>query len=175
MTTREKIIVAIMCLTIVYGAWELLGARRTGNKAPAVKSTSTGDLKSFVAEVARKLADEKSAKEHRYMIAQAGAPWTKDPFLQSANALKPSLTPQVKTPKAAPRKPAPVFVYTGYLSTGDSKLAIINGLEYAEGESLSVEDYYVRTILPNRVVIARINGPGTVQLPIVDMNSEIVN
>ena len=175
MTTREKFIVGVMCLTIVYGAYELLGARRSRNNPPALKTIAATDLRGFVAEVTEKLAGEKVAKEYQYMIAQAGAPWPKDPFLQSAEALKPSLTPPEASTAATKTELPPDLIYTGFLSMGTTKLAIINGLEYTEGEALSIDDYYIKTIFPNRVVIARIDTPGIIQLPIKEMDFEFGN
>jgi hypothetical protein len=170
MTTREKIIVSIMCLTIIYGAYELFGTRRSGTRAPAVEVDAVSDLPSFVAEITQKMAGEKAAKEYQYMITLAGTPWTKDPFLHSTEALKPNLAPVAAVAPVEEKEPPPQFVYTGYLATGSSKLAIVNGLEYTEGEALPTDGYYIKTIFPNRVVIARVNSPEIIQLPIEAMD-----
>ncbi len=175
MTKREKVIVSIMCLTIIYGAYEMLGVRRTRKAAPVVKTTPTADLKSFVAEVSQKIASDKMAEEYQYIIAKAGAPWPKDPFLQSVEPLKSSLVPKAPVSVAAGAERPPDFVYTGFLSLGKTKMAIVNGLEYTEGEALTTGRYYVKTIFPNRVIIARTDNSETIQLPIKEMDFELEN
>ncbi|MCG6536396.1 MAG: secretin and TonB N-terminal domain-containing protein, partial [Syntrophales bacterium LBB04] len=46
--------------------------------------------------------------------------------------------------------PAPKieFVYTGYLEINRKRMAIINGIEYKEGEPLDVKGYILRTVAP---------------------------
>jgi hypothetical protein len=170
MTTREKIIVGIMCLTIIYGAFELFGTRRGRSITSAVEIDAVSDLQTFVTEIAQKMAGEDAAEEYRYMMALAGSPWTKDPFLRSTEALKPNLAPVTEILPVEKTEPSPEFVYTGYLALGVSKLAIVNGLEYSEGEALPMGGYYIKTILPNRVVIARVDSPEIIQLPIKAMD-----
>ena len=121
--------------------------------------------------VTQKLVGEKLAAGHQHVIAQAGAQWSKDPFLHSAVQLKksPDERPAVQVPVASQRLPD--FTYTGFMQIGDIKLAILNGIEYARGESLNGENYYVKEIHPTRVVIGRINGPETIQLPIAEFDT----
>jgi len=165
MTTREKIIVFIMCVTIVIGAYELIFSGRTRPvTAPTAAGASSGDLKSFVAEITGKLDNEKVSMDYQHMIRQAGADWNKDPFIQSSTPLKKRLSTVGSAPKKARKTAAPRYTYSGFMQLGDTKLAIINGLEYAVGEKLPNKTHYVKTISTNRVVIARVNGDETIQI-----------
>jgi hypothetical protein len=171
MTTREKIIVGIMCLTIAYGAYDLLGSRRKQKSiSPGTMPNKTGDLKSFVADVTGKLAGEKVSKEYQYMIKQAGAQWTKDPFIHSARPLKKRLLPVNVT--QTPAKPsAPDFDYTGFMQLGTTRIAILNGMEYAEGEALPDKAYYIKSISPQRVIIGKVDSKETIQISINETDS----
>lgn len=172
MTTREKIIVGIMCLTIVYGAYELIfRSSAHSEKAPIAAGSSAGELKSFVSEITGKLDNEKVSMEHQHMIHQAGADWTKDPFIQSSAPLKKRQSPSGSALKKASKIPAPRYVYSGYMQLGQTKLAIINGMEYAVGEKLPNKVYYVKTISTKRVVIAKVNGDETIQVFITDTDA----
>lgn len=173
MTTREKIIVGVMCLTIAYGAYELFGSRKPKSKPLPSQANPLGELKNFVMEVTQKLVGEKPAKEYQHMIAQAGAQWSKDPFLHSSAPLKKSLIERVTVNKTVTAERPPDLIYTGFMQIGNAKLAILNGIEYAMGESLNVKNYYVKEIHPTRVVIGKINGLETIQLPIAEMFSGI--
>jgi len=169
MTTREKIIVGIMCLTIVYGAYELIIRGRT-RPLPALTTTSasTGDLKSFVAEITGKLANEKVTMEYQHMIRQADADWTKDPFIQSSEPLKKRLSQVGSTPKKPKKSVKPRYTYSGFIQLDDTRLAIINGIEYAVGEKLVNKAFYVKTISTNRVVLAKVNSNETIQIFITE-------
>ena len=169
MTTREKIIVGIMCLTIVYGAYELIfRGRSRPAPPPTVSGSTTRDLKSFVAEITGKLANEKVSKDYQHMIRQAGADWTKDPFIQSSAPLKKRLSAAGSAPKKPAKKAMPRYTYSGYMQLGNTKLAIINGVEYTVGEKLLNKAYYVKTISTNKVVIAKLNGAETIQIFITE-------
>ena len=57
--------------------------------------------------------------------------------------------------KEVPRVSIPDLkvTYTGFMKMGDKTFAIINGVEYAAGDSLEQGDYMVRSITPDQVVI----------------------
>ena len=169
MTIREKIIVGVMCLTIVYGAYELLGNRGSGKRerADAPKTNPLEELRGFVADVTQKMVKEKMSVEYQYMVERAGMAWVKDPFIASSALLKSEAAP--KTPAAKETKSSasvPDFVYTGFLQLGDKKLAVINGTEYTEGESLGLQGYYIKSIAPNKVVLGKVNSSESIGLNI---------
>ncbi len=171
MTTREKIIVGVMCLSIAYGAYDLLGSGGGRAKAPPSQANPMDELKQFVMEISQKLAGDKPSEDYQYMITQAGDPWPKDPFLLSSALLRKSRAAQVTVSEPQPAERTPDFIYTGYMQIEGTLLAIVNGIEYAKGESLRVEDYYIKEIHPKRVVIGKINSRETIQLPIADVDS----
>ena len=169
MTTREKIIVGIMCLAIVIGALDLIFRGRTRPRPlPTASGSSAGDLKSFVAEITGKLANEEVSMDYRHMIRQAGADWNKDPFIQSTTPLKKRLPPVGSTPKKSTRSTKPRYIYSGFMQLGETKLAIINGIEYAVGEKLLNKAYYVKTISQNMVVLAKVKGGETTRIFITE-------
>lgn len=172
MTTREKIIVGIMCLTVLYGAYDLFVYRNKPKyKASAPTSNPIIELKSFVAEVSRKLVSEKVSDDHRYMIAKSGENWTKDPFIPSIEPLRKELV-RNETPQkpSVPQSPSG-FIFTGFLEIGNKRLAVINDVEYSVGEQLDPNGLYVKSISPQYVVIGKVSGPETIQLPLKEIDS----
>jgi len=171
MTTREKIIVSLMCLTIFYGAIELLsdaGQDKARQGLPAA-TAAPEDLKAFVADISRKLITETVSPEYRYLVSRAGADWTKDPFINNSAPLS-TKAPVTKTRPAAPTPvPEVPFSYSGFLSIGDKRLAIINGMEYAVGEALLEKGFVLVDITPQHAVIVR-NGKDRLHLPLRDMD-----
>jgi hypothetical protein len=171
MTTREKIIVGMMCLTIVYGAYEVVGSRVSKGTISTVQKNPIGELKAFVAEIGSKLNQEQTTKTYAYAIEKAEAAWNKDPFIQSSRPLKKRLaaTPAIQATKSAERRSK--FIYSGFLQLGDTRMAIINGTEYAVGDALPDRSFYVKSIAPSSVVIGKVKDPETIQLPIEEFDS----
>jgi hypothetical protein len=171
MTKREKIIVGIMCLAVLYGAYDLFVYRKKPKYTATQPSANPiTELKSFVAEVTQKLINEKVSAEYSYMISQAGANWTKDPFIASVEPLKKRQTIEEAPQKEIVPPTRSGFIYTGYLELGPTKLAVINGLEYSVGESLDTNGLYVKSISPHHVVIGKVNGLETLQLPLRELD-----
>ena len=171
MTTREKIIVGIMCLTIVYGVFELTAARKSSKTPTPQVGITIDELKSFVSEVNQKLNSQHFAKEYQYMINQAGLEWDKDPFIHSSQPLQKRLASEITQRQHKPKAERANFTYSGFMQSGTTKIAIINGLEYIEGESLADKTHYVKSISPQRVAIGKVQGTETIQLPISEFDS----
>jgi hypothetical protein len=146
MTRRERVIVWIMCGTVVCGGvWsgsdylqrQVRGSRRAA-ELPAVES---------FAEAQRRLLD--AARLHhtaRWVLDQAATPWAASPFLDRVEAMRPL------------GQPVQAFVYGGYIQVGEQRFAIINGREYRIGESIAPTDFIVEAIEPDRVVLHAESG-----------------
>lgn len=120
------------------------------------------ELKKFVIGAAKNLANESISAADRYIIDQAEKVWPQDPFLQTGIPLtsepfKASATVTVQRVQMA---------YTGFLQTSDSLIAIVNGTEYETGDHLNETGYYVKRILPSRIVLGVENKPDTITLPL---------
>jgi hypothetical protein len=172
MTTREKIIVGLMCLAILYGAWELVGNRGTAKPTAPPAGNTVDQVRTFVGDLTQKMVAEKVPAEYLYLINQASDQWNKDPFILTQEPL--STERKSERTKTEPEKISarPTLEYSGYLQVGTSILAIINGMEYAVGDALTLEGYYVKSVSPRNVVIARINGTETMELPIQELIPE---
>jgi hypothetical protein len=171
MTTREKIIVGIMILTVIYGVYTLFlsGPASVTPTASGQKNESVAELQKFVIDVAQKLQKSAPSAAEHYNIEQAGRNWQKDPFLGSVAALTAELerSQPVELPKSAPEpEEKPNLRYTGFLQMGAKRMAIINGMEYEEGEMLPVSGYFIRSISPKSVVIGKIGDSKSHVLPL---------
>ena len=148
MTTREKIIVGIMILAVVYGVYTIFFA--APREEFAFKSGGDKELdalNTFVNKVAEKTKSSLS-KEKAYILQKAQADWKQDPLIQ----LLPKKTKEAE--QAQPLVLDSKMLYTGFLQMGDKRLAIINGTEYEIGDRLETDGLIIRNIQPNHVVIA---------------------
>lgn len=154
MSGRERIILGIMALALLYGAYEFLFAKAKTADAPASPEAQQSDLMAFTRTVAEGLGKSAYTEADAYAISQAAAPWLKDPFLRSVMRVRPEPdTASDATREQQLESPAVSFRYTGYLGLGNVRMAIINGSEYREGDSLEPEGYYVKSIGPRQVAI----------------------
>lgn len=158
MTTREKIIVGIMLLTVGYGAVELLLPRTKAVSTLPVQSTE--GLNAFIGKVADAVKVA-TADASVMVIQKSEAAWKQDPFMVIRKA--PAL-PAEKASAKETLRPLPTLTYSGFLEIGSKRLAIINGIEYEAGDKLSVGGVTIKTVLPNKVIMT--SSQGEIVLPL---------
>lgn len=158
MSKREKILVGLMVLAVVYGlyVWFL----PTPHQAATVNDDNEQKaLNAFIMKVAEKTTTGLS-KNMAYVLQKAETKWQRDPLIQ--------IEPKTLEEEEESRQPVLTskITYTGFLRMGDKRLAIINGMEYEAGDRLEPSGFIIRSISPSRVVIA---PPGrkkkTINLP----------
>ena len=136
-----------MVLSVIYGVYILFF------ESPKQKTAFTGGddgeleaLNTFITKVADKTQSGPSKKQ-AYVLNKAQIDWKQDPLVQlEAKKVKVDTGPD---PVLDSR-----VQYTGYLEMGDTRLAIINGMEYEIGDRLEPGGFVIRRILPNHVVVA---------------------
>ena len=120
------------------------------------------ELKKFVVDAATNLSHEYISAADKYIIDQAEKVWPQDPFLQSGAML----TSEPFEARSEVTVETVQIAYTGFLQTSDTLIAIINGVEYETGDQLNETGYYVKNILPNKIVLGIENNPATIVLPL---------
>jgi hypothetical protein len=154
MSKREKIILIIMALTIVYGFYALfLENPSAGKPKLAATGNKLDTFNKFITTVAT-LVKGGVSEEETYIIDKIPVKWTKDPFLNTRKevAFKPEKEKLDEVKKSATAQELGI-VYSGFLNMGNRNLAIINGIEYEKGEKLPDGAHIVEEIHPNRVVV----------------------
>jgi len=107
MTTREKIIIGFMCVTIAYGAYELLSSDAAQKKPPGATTNSSLELQNTVAKISQQLVKPETQRDRQYMASSAAVEWPKDPFIQSTEPLKKHWPPRLKRKRPLPRPAIP--------------------------------------------------------------------
>jgi hypothetical protein len=164
MTKREKIIVALMVLTLGYGAIELLLPRRT----PGVPLSSAGaeGVNTFIAKIADAVKAA-SSESSALILQKAEAAWIQDPLLEIR---KPAPKRPEASAAAPPSRPAGNLVYSGFIEIGPKRMAIINGMEYEAGDTVNPGGFTLKSVLPTKVLMVAAQRDGTlIELPVQEI------
>ncbi|MCD4663809.1 MAG: hypothetical protein K8R68_00975 [Bacteroidales bacterium] len=147
MSKREKIILFFMALSLVYGFY-VFYVEAPDKKGAIGENSKLESLNKFISHVAE-LTKESLSEIDSYIIEKAPKQWDKDPLLSSDSGF------QFKAENTdADLSALKVDIkYTGYLNMGAKNLAILNGLEYEEGEELEKGGFIIRKISPEQVII----------------------
>ena len=165
MGKRQMIILGVMAIVILYAAFDYLAPQK---KIPGGDmAQKTAELKTFVTDLTAGLGKDSSKNLGTLIFSRAEREWTQDPFLDS-RAYK-SWT-QAKAADKEPVVAAPKieFVYSGYLEVDRKRMAIINGMEYREGEGLDTKGYVLKSVSPSSVVIENRGIGATVNVPLLE-------
>ena len=161
MVNREKIILLAMIVVIAFGGYTYFF--NSGEDTTTDKSKqSLSELKEFVVNAATNLSNETISSADKYIIDQAEKVWPQDPFLQAGT----HLTSEPFKASAEVKVQTVQISYTGFLQTSDALIAIVNNSEYETGDQLNETGYYVKKILPNKIVLGIEDNPDTIILPL---------
>jgi hypothetical protein len=158
MSKREKIILAAALVALLIAAF-ILFSGPSSLEMDVGKEKELAAVKALSTQLTQDVKTEALTDTQKYILERAEADWPTDPFLKS----KLSTVPALGAGRAG--QGSADFVYTGYLDVGNRRLAIINGLEYLEGEQLETGGYVVRSIDPERVVLEDIGKHGQITIP----------
>jgi type II secretory pathway component PulC len=146
---RQVIILGVMVIVIIFGVYEFLSSKK---KAPSVSlAQRTEELKTFVAGLSTGAGTERDATA--LIFSRAEKEWVQDPFLDSKSQRVWAQSRTAAQAAAGTVEKKIEFVYSGYIGSGKRSMAVINGMEYKQGEDLDVAGFVLRSISPERVVV----------------------
>ncbi|MBS3757002.1 MAG: hypothetical protein KGY56_15005 [Desulfobacterales bacterium] len=162
MGTREKILVGLMIVALVYGAFELFISRgenvgQQQNSGPDIETA-----RQMEQEINTRISQADLNAEQAYILEMASRQWQRDPFYVLPE--QEDITEGQPETGGGPGK----LEYTGYLEIGNTEMAIINGLEYRTGERLEQGGGMVRSISPGRVVVESASTGEKISVPYKD-------
>lgn len=165
MGKRQMIILGVMAIVILYAAFVYLAPQK---KIPGVDmAQKTAELKTFVTDLTEGLGKDSSKNLGTLIFSRAEREWTQDPFLDS-RAYKSWTQVKLTAKEAGAAAPKIEFVYSGYLEADWKRMAIINGMEYREGEGLDTKGYVLKSVSPSSVVIENRGIGATVNVPLLE-------
>jgi hypothetical protein len=171
---RQMIILGVMGIAILYAAFDFLAPKKKPS-APGGMAQKTAELNTFVTDLTAGLGKDTTKNLNALIFSRAERDWTQDPFLDAKayKAWNATKTPLKREGAGAVGAAGPVeakmeFVYSGYLETDRKRMAIINGIEYREGENLDVKGYMLKSVSPTRIVIVNREIGATINVPLLE-------
>lgn len=165
MGKREMIIMGVMAVVILYAAFDYLTPKK---KIPGMDTAQkTAELKAFVNDLTAGLGKDSSKNLGTLIFSRAEKDWTQDPFLEG-NTYKSWTAVKVAAKEKGAAAPQVEFVYSGYLEVNRNRMAIINGVEYSEGDGLDTKGYVLKSVSPSSVVIENRGIGATINVPLLE-------
>ncbi len=137
-----------MVLSVIYGVYIIFfeSPKQATSFGGGGGDRELEALNTFITKVADKTKSGAS-KQQAYVLQKAQNIWKQDPLVQ--------LETQKVEVDTGPESVKDTRVqYTGFLEMGDTRLAIISGMEYEIGDRLDPGGFVIRRILPSHVVVA---------------------
>jgi hypothetical protein len=162
---RQMIVLGVMVVVILYGAYDFLSSKK---KSPVIDTAQkTSELKTLVTDLTASMEKDSATNPSALIFSRAEQEWTQDPFLDSKSySAWASISKEAKAGAEASKKID--FVYSGYLGLGKKRMAVINGMEYKEGDALDIRGFVLKSISPARVVIENSGTRAKLDIPLQD-------
>jgi hypothetical protein len=151
--TRQKVILGIMVIAILYVAVDFLIPKKK-DSAMNLKQKQE-ELNTFMATMTATLGKNAPQNLGLLIFSRAEKEWPQDPFLdeKSHRSWIQARTMMKEKEKDTNVAPKIEFTYTGFIEVGGKRMAIVNGNEYKEGEALDIKGYVLTSVSPTSVVI----------------------
>ena len=166
--TREKVVIGVMGIAVLYAAFEFLMPRKKDIGIDVKQKTE--ELNTFVTTLSAGMGKDTAKNLGSLIFARAEKEWARDPFLDEKSFKAWARAKEVakELPKETAAAPKIEFVYSGYVETNRKRMAIINGVEYQEGENLDIKGYVLKSASPSSVVIENRGIGATVNVPLLE-------
>jgi len=160
-------IVGLMVAAVLYGGYMFLFSGSAGDKKKSY-GQSQKLINAFVADLANRIQAADTTVIDTEILEKSSAQWQKDPFLVIKKKTAAEEEAE-KEPEIIDRgEMTGAFNYSGFVEMGKIKLAIINGVEYQEGDQLALQDAALKTISSGEVHIYVGAKKGIIVVPIDD-------
>lgn len=155
-STREKIIVLIAALAVVYGLYDFISTKSTKSVISYNPEDHQEEINKLIQNAKKEQGDDGQLKFDEYIIEKAQKKWADDPFLKVSIQSEKAVLAKKKLEK---KMLDPMPIYSGYLIFGEKFFAVIDGIEYETGDMLKKpEGFVVKDATPTYVLIENKNG-----------------
>jgi len=157
MSRREKIMLFMALAALLYGVmeWGVFSPDTPPGTPVAGKKVPSDNMTDRMAANIMKVENEHPHKKE--IIAKIETPWEKDPFVQPEPQSGSSALASAETESFLPD-----LIYSGFISSGNRAMAIIDGNEYFVGDVVVDTGFRVIRITPDKVIIQKDENTGEI-------------
>lgn len=127
MNMREKLLLGAVLLALLYAGYEFFLKKDT----PETWTPGAEAAEKALAGFATEAKSRENGRLYAGLLDTASADWDQDPFLKDLPVEK-----EVPEDTGVREVHPPDWIYMGYMALGNLRIAVISGVEYAEGEKL---------------------------------------
>jgi hypothetical protein len=158
---REIIILVVAAVFLLYAGYEYLIAGPASKKVKAGASADSVTIDTFISGITSDLDKDKPSDFDTCVIRRVESDWVKNPFWK-----KDTYRAWANREGIASGSLLAKIIYSGYVDSRKSKMAVINGSEYRVGEQLEIEGYVLKQITPSKVWIFNKNTGNKEEIPL---------
>lgn len=144
MEKREKIILALTVVVVLYGAYDFLLAKPGANHSGGEPALPNSELLTTIS-TQMAASDNETNRQASGILARLQAPFPRDPFypgdfakdLSAANASQAAKEHAVVEVEPEIDFQAKDFIYSGFLQMGGEAIAIVNGSDHKLGDTIN--------------------------------------
>lgn len=148
MKKREKIILVLAILALLYGAMDYFIL--SSGKNETITADTANQFSGFIEKINATLTNlniiEQKKVSADYLISMIESEWKNDPFFQIEPSSKRNQESAIDLEMAG-------LIYSGFIKLGNKMLAVIDGMEYTTGEYIKDSGYKIIQITPESVFI----------------------
>lgn len=159
MAKREKILFTLMIAAIGYGIFEFFSWYLAQDRIVEQPTPQLEDALGFSAAAGQAVEDARLMPTEIYIIDLA----TRKPVRDILYEWPPDAMETEQEP--FPDEAVYPMLYNGYLEMGDRRLAIIDGIEYEEGDTLARGFFKVLSISPHEIIIESLGNDRRIAIP----------
>jgi hypothetical protein len=159
---RQIIIIILTAIAALYGIYEFM----SGGLSPKTATTQKSDSSvkdGLMSNLTGDLMKDTLSGVDVYIISKAEADWQRNPFWEKTSYRDWANKDNVKTGEEVA---AAKIIYSGYVDSGKKKMAVINGLEYSEGDKLEISGYVLKKITAAKIVLSNKSEKIEKEIPI---------
>ncbi|RLB90901.1 MAG: hypothetical protein DRH26_08865 [Deltaproteobacteria bacterium] len=144
MEKREKIILILAGLVLLYGAFDyfILSSDKNETMQSETENKFTGFLESINASLTSLNILEQKKSNPDYFISMIESEWKNDPFSKIKRNQKTTIDKEMAG-----------LMYSGFIKFGNKMLAVIDGMEYTTGENIKDSGYKIIRISSKNVIL----------------------
>jgi hypothetical protein len=162
--TKQQIILLSVMLLFIVGAIFYFLVPNKARKTVEDTGQKLAELKAFVSTVNASLAKEAGGADSR-VIGLAEAGWSGNPFYDKKSYKDWAVAKGLAKATEEPSQKLNIR-YTGYVEAGKEKIAIINGTEFSVGDTIGLDGYVLKEILPTKVVVQSRTNKAKIEVPV---------